>query len=69
MDQEGRCRVRALTEVEERGNGSHKVGGRRAGPRFPVGGTDAVEEEGKAIPFFEEGEDELGAGVARAHPT
>lgn len=45
------------------------MSGRRAGPRFAVGGTDTVEEEGKAIPFLEEGEDELGAGIARAHPA
>ena len=30
---------------------------------------DTVEEEGKAIPFLEEGEDELGAGIAGAHPA
>ena len=55
--------------MEEWGNGSHEVGGRRARPRFAVGGADAVEEEGKAIPFFEEGEDEFGAGIAGAYPA
>ena len=69
MDEEGRRRVGALTEVEVRGNGSHEVGGRRAGPGFAVGGTEAVEEKGKAVAFFEEGEDELGAGVAGAQPA
>ena len=69
MDQEGRCRVGALTEVEERGNGSHEVGSRGSGPWFAVGGTNTVEEEGKTIAFFEEGEDKLGAGVAGTHPA
>ena len=69
VDQEGRCGVGALTEVGERGNVSHKVSRGRARPRLPVGGTDAVEEEGKAIAFFEEGEDELGAWVTGAHPA
>ena len=69
MDQEGRCRVGAPAEVEERGNGGDEVGGGRAGPGFAVAGTDAVEEEGEAVAFFEEGEDELGAGVAGAQPA
>ena len=48
---------------------SYKVSGRRYRPRFVVGGADAVEEEREAMPFLEEGENELGAGVARSDPA
>lgn len=40
----------------ERGNSGDEVGGRGRGPGFASSGTDAVEEEGQAVPFFEEGE-------------
>ena len=69
MDEEGGRGVGALTEMMEWGDGSHEVSGGRGGPRFAVGGTDAIEKEGKTVPFFEEGEDELGAWVAGAHPA
>ena len=69
VDQERRRGVAAATEVGERGDGSYEVCGRRRGPGFAVGGTDADEEEREAIPFFEEGQDELGAWITGAHPA
>ena len=56
VDQERGCGVSAETEGGERGDGGYEVGRRRRGPGFAVGGTDAIEEEGEAAPFFEEGE-------------
>lgn len=58
--------------MRERGDGGDEVGGWGRGPGFAVavgGGTDAVEEEGQAVAFFEEGEDELGAWVSGADPA
>ena len=60
MDQERRRGVGAAAEVGERGDGGDRGGGAVGG------GADAVEEEGQAVAFFEEGEDELGARVAWA---
>lgn len=69
VDQEGRCGVGAEAEVGEGGDGGYEVGRGGRGPGFAIGGTDAIEEEREAVPFFEEREDELGAWVARAHPA
>lgn len=69
MDQEGRSGVGAGTQVGERGDGGYEVGRGRVGPVFAIGGTDSVQEEREAVAFFEEGEDELGAWVAGAHPA
>lgn len=69
VDQEGRCGVGAATKVRKGGDGGYEVGRGRRGPVFAIGGTDTIEEEREAMPVFEEGEDKLGAWVARAHPA
>jgi len=69
VDQERGRGVGAITEVREWGDGGDEVRGRRRGPGLAVGGTDAVEQKGKAVAFFEEGQDELGAGVAGPDPA
>lgn len=69
VDQERRGGVGAITEVREWGDGGDEVRGRRRGPGFAVAGADAVQKEGKAVAFFEERQDELGAGVAGTDPA
>jgi len=69
VDQERRRGISALTEVREWGDGGDEVRWRRRRPGLAVGGADAVQQEGQAVAFFEEGQDELGAGVAGADPA
>ncbi len=64
VDQKGRRRVSAATEMRQGGYSSYEVGWRLGGPGPAVRGTDTVKEEGEAVAFFEEGEDEFWAGVA-----
>lgn len=59
VDQKGRRRVSAATEMREGGYSSYEVGWRLGGPGPAVEGTDTVKEEGEAVAFFEEGEDEF----------
>ena len=69
MDQERRRGVGAAAELGHGRDGGDARGGRGRGPGTTIGGPDGVEEEGQAVAFFEEGEDELGARVAGAHPA
>ena len=69
VDEERRRRVRAAAEMGERRDACDEGRGRRRRPERAGGRADAVEEEGKAVAFFEEGEDKLGAGVARVDPA
>lgn len=69
VDHERRGGVSAITEVREWGDGGDEVRGRRCGPGLAVARADAVQQEGKAVAFFEEGQDELGAGIAGTDPA
>lgn len=69
VDQEGWYGVGAETEVGERGDAGYEVGGGGRGPGFAVRGTDTIEEEREAVAVFKKRKDELGAGIARAHPA
>lgn len=69
VNQEGRCSVGAASQLRDGRDGGYELGRGRGRPGFIVGGSNAIQQEREAIPFFEEREDKLGTRVTRAHPA
>lgn len=69
VDQERWSGISTVTDVRKRRDGRTEVRRRRCQPGSVVIGPDSVQEEGQTVPLFEEGEDQLRAGVPRADPA
>ena len=69
VDDERRCRVLPRAQLGHWADRRHALGIRRLAPTVCLVRLDAVEHERKAVAFFEQGKDELGARVAGPDPS